>query len=79
MGLLLGGRDPAIRNVMGLGTAQRNVAAALVVTVQNFSDSNTLPFILAGSIILLLVLLPTATRMGARSKSAPPQPTGDAA
>ena len=31
IGLLLGGRDAGIRSVMGLGTAQRNVAAALLV------------------------------------------------
>jgi len=79
IGLLLGGRDPAVRNVMGLGTAQRNVAAALVVTVQNFSDSNTLPFILVASVILLLILLPTAKRMGTRSESTASQPAGDAA
>ena len=35
IGFLLGGRDPAVRSVMGLGTAQRNVAAAILVSVQN--------------------------------------------
>jgi predicted Na+-dependent transporter len=36
IGVLLGGRDPGIRAVMGLGTAQRNIAAAIVVVTQNF-------------------------------------------
>jgi len=36
IGLLLGGRDPAVRSVLGLGTAQRNVAAAILVTSLNF-------------------------------------------
>jgi predicted Na+-dependent transporter len=67
IGLLLGGRDPAVRSVMGLGTAQRNVAAAILVSVQNFSDTNTVSFVLVGAVLLLLVLLPAAKRMGARS------------
>jgi BASS family bile acid:Na+ symporter len=67
IGLLLGGRDPAVRSVMGLGTAQRNVAAAILVSVQNFSDTNTVSFVLVAAVLLLLVLLPTAKRMGGRS------------
>ena len=69
IGLLLGGRDPAVRSVMGLGTAQRNVAAAILVSVQNFSDTNTVSFVLVAAVLLLLVLLPTAKRMGARRLS----------
>ena len=38
LGLLAGGGNPSIRSVMGLGTAQRNLSAAMVVAVQNFSD-----------------------------------------
>ena len=41
IGFLLGGRDPASRSVMGLGTAQRNVSAAIVVVAQSFSVGNT--------------------------------------
>jgi len=66
IGLLLGGRDPGMRSVMGLGTAQRNVSAALVVAAQNFSGTNTLSFVLVGAILLLLILLPTAKRLGGR-------------
>jgi BASS family bile acid:Na+ symporter len=66
IGLLLGGRDPGVRSVMGLGTAQRNVSAAIVVAAQNFSAGNTLSFVLVAAILLLLVLLPTAKRMGGR-------------
>ncbi len=79
IGLLLGGRDADNRSVMGLGTAQRNVSAALVVTAQNFAGTMTLPFVLVGAILLLLILLPTAKRLGARTPSAaPPTPTGGA-
>jgi predicted Na+-dependent transporter len=66
IGLLLGGRDPGARSVMGLGTAQRNVSAAILVSAQNFSGTNTLAFVLVAAILLLLILLPTAKRMGAR-------------
>lgn len=64
IGYVLGGRKPGVRSVMGLGTAQRNVAAALVVGTQNFSESNTLTFILVAAIVLLLILMPTARWMG---------------
>lgn len=68
IGLLLGGREPGIRSVMGLGTAQRNVAAAILVSVQNFSDTNTVSFVLVAAVLLLLILLPAARRMGAQRK-----------
>ena len=44
IGYFMGGRDPALRSVMGLGTAQRNVAAAILVTSLNFSGTTTLPY-----------------------------------
>lgn len=72
IGLLLGGRDPRTRSVMGLGTAQRNVSAALVVTAQNFAGTSTLPFVLVSAILLLVILLPTAKRLGARVPAAAP-------
>jgi predicted Na+-dependent transporter len=74
IGFLLGSRDPAVRSVMGLGTAQRNVAAAILVSAQNFAGTMTLPFVLVAAILLLLILLPTAKRMGARNQAAAPQP-----
>lgn len=72
IGLLLGGRDPSIRNVMGLGTAQRNVSAAILVSAQNFAGTMTLPFVLVAAILLLLILLPTAQRLGAGREAAAP-------
>ena len=42
IGWLLGGPQPDTRGVMALGTAQRNIAAALVVGGQNFSDPNVI-------------------------------------
>jgi predicted Na+-dependent transporter len=64
IGFLVGGRDPEARSVMGLGTAQRNVAAAILVASLNFPGSLTLVYILVASIILPLILIPTARRLG---------------
>lgn len=72
IGFLLGGRDPGVRSVMGLGTAQRNVSAAILVSAQNFAGTPTLSFVLVAAILLLLILLPTARRMGGRSQAAAP-------
>ncbi len=70
IGFVLGGRNPGVRRVMGLGTAQRNVSAAIVVAAQNFSGTDTLTFILVGAIIMLLVLMPIARRLGGSEPSA---------
>ena len=70
IGLLLGGRDPGVRTAMGLSTANRNGSAALLVATQNFSGTDTLPFVLVGIAILILILLPAAKLMGARSEAA---------
>ena len=70
IGFLLGGSDPSVRSVMGLGTAQRNLSAAIVVAAQNFNEGNTMIFILVASVLLLLVLLPTAKILGRRSQAA---------
>jgi predicted Na+-dependent transporter len=69
IGLLLGGRVPTIRSVMGLGTAQRNVSAAILVSAQNFSGTMTLPFVLVAALLLLLILLPASKRLGGRSEA----------
>jgi predicted Na+-dependent transporter len=70
IGFVIGGRDPGVRNVTGLGTAQRNVSAALVVTLGNFADTNALPFVLVASIVLPLILISTAKWLGKRSEGA---------
>ena len=66
IGLLLGGRDPGVRNVLGLGTAQRNVSAAILVWLANFAGTNAVPFVLVASILLPLILLSVAKALGRR-------------
>jgi len=72
IGLLLGGRDPGVRTAMGLSTANRNGAAALLVATQNFSGTDTLPFVLVGVVVMLLVVLPAARVLGRRSEATAP-------
>jgi predicted Na+-dependent transporter len=74
IGLLFGGRDPGVRSAMGLSTANRNGAAALLIATQNFSGTNTLPFVLVGTVLMLLILLPVAKRMGAGKETTVIQP-----
>lgn len=65
VGYLLGGKDQSIKSVMGLGTAQRNVSAALVVAAQNF-DADVITFVLVFAIIGFIVLFPAAGELGKR-------------
>lgn len=65
IGLLMGGGGEGMRPVMGLGTAQRNLAAALLVTTQNFSDKpNVLVMVMLVAILGLIVLGLVAAEMG---------------
>ncbi len=71
IGYVAGGSDPATRSVMGLGTAQRNLSAALVVGAMNFSDSpNVLITVIAAGLIGLVLLLPIGAELGKRSSAA---------
>ena len=55
---------------MGLGTAQRNVSAAMVVGAQSFSDSpNVLITVIVGALIGLVLLMPIGAELGKRSGS----------
>ncbi|MGB5843892.1 MAG: bile acid:sodium symporter, partial [Anaerolineales bacterium] len=68
IGYLLGGSDRGNKNVLGLGTAQRNISAALVVAGQNFS-SDVITYVLVIAIISLVVLMPIAGELGKRMKA----------
>jgi len=60
MGWLLGGPQSDTRGVMALGTAQRNIAAALVVGGQNFKDPKVIVMVVVVAIVGLLLLMPFA-------------------
>jgi BASS family bile acid:Na+ symporter len=66
-GYLAAGSDPGTRSVMGLGTAQRNLSAALVVGGQNFSGSpDVLVTVIVAGIVGLVLLMPIAGEFGKR-------------
>jgi BASS family bile acid:Na+ symporter len=65
VGYFAGGSDPAIRSVMGLGTAQRNLAAAMVVAAQNFSSTPTVTVtVVVAAMIGLVMLIPIGGELG---------------
>jgi len=66
IGFLVGGRDTGARAVTGLGTAQRNISASLVVASQNFADPGVLVVVLVGGILMLSSLMPLAAALGRR-------------
>jgi BASS family bile acid:Na+ symporter len=66
VGYLLGGSDPKIRSVMGLGTAQRNISAALVVAGQNF-DADVVTYLMVIAVLGLVILMPAAGELGKRA------------
>jgi BASS family bile acid:Na+ symporter len=64
IGWLLGGSDPGTKRVMALGTGQRNIAAALVVASQSFSDPKVVVMVIVVAIVGLIVLLPLSRALG---------------
>jgi bile acid:Na+ symporter, BASS family len=58
IGWLLGGPDAETRRVMALGTGQRNIAAALVVASQSFSDPKVVVMVIVVAIVGLIILMP---------------------
>jgi BASS family bile acid:Na+ symporter len=62
-GWLLGGSDKTIRSVSALGTAQRNIAAALVVGGQSFSDPKVVVMVVVVATVGLLILMPLSRKL----------------
>jgi BASS family bile acid:Na+ symporter len=58
IGWLLGGPGAATRRVLALGTGQRNIAAALVVASESFSDPKVVVMVIVVTIVGLLTLVP---------------------
>jgi predicted Na+-dependent transporter len=69
IGYICGGRDPRNRSVVGLGTAQRDMSASLVVAAQSFAGTDAFSIVLVIAILLLLILLPAAKWMSRRGQA----------
>jgi BASS family bile acid:Na+ symporter len=67
IGHLLGGLGFDTRRVLALGTAQRNIAAALLVGEQNFIDPNVVVMLIVVAAVGMLILFPLVRVVAKRS------------
>jgi BASS family bile acid:Na+ symporter len=81
IGYMSGGRSRERRVVFGLGTGQRDVAAAAVVATQTIGHDETLVMVLDGSLLAVLLLLGIAVllRLRLRTPERPKRRWGDPA
>jgi BASS family bile acid:Na+ symporter len=70
VGWALGGPAAGTRPVLGLGTAQRNIAAALVVGGQSFTNPSVVVMVVVVAIVSLLILLPLSRLLAKKAKKA---------
>jgi len=68
-GWLLGGPGRDTRSVLALGTAQRNIAAALVVA-SGFADPKVVVMVVVVAIVGLFILMPTARLLSRKATPA---------
>ena len=69
VGYFLGGSDNQLKSVMGLGTGQRNISAALVVAGQNFGI-DVVTYLMVIAVVGLVILMPLAGELGKRQAQA---------
>lgn len=78
LGYILGGSEGQTKSVMGLGAAQRNISAALVVAGQNF-DTDVVTYLMVVAILGLVILMPLAGELGRRANRTPGQEPDESA
>jgi BASS family bile acid:Na+ symporter len=66
VGFALGGPIRETRSVLGLGTGQRNVAAALIIAGSNFTDPGVVVMVLVATLAGLIPLLIAAVKLRPR-------------
>ncbi|MEM7333366.1 MAG: bile acid:sodium symporter [Chloroflexota bacterium] len=67
IGYLLGGSDRDTRVVTGLSTSQRNVAAALLIMIQNFGEPTVIVMVLMTAVVMLIIGSLAAGEFGKRA------------
>lgn len=67
IGWILGGREGDMKRVLALGTGQRNIAAALVVGGQSFSDPKVVVMVIVVAIVGFLILMPLSIALAKRA------------
>jgi BASS family bile acid:Na+ symporter len=71
-GYLLGGPSTDTKQVLALGSGQRNLSAAFIIATGSFSDQpNVLVFLAAAGLVGMVTLFPTAAEFGKRSRATP--------
>jgi predicted Na+-dependent transporter len=71
-GYLLGGPGTETKQVLALGSGQRNLAAAFIIATSNFADQpNVLVYLAAAGLVGMILILPTAAEFGKRSRATP--------
>jgi bile acid:Na+ symporter, BASS family len=68
IGYVLGGPTRESKEVLGLGCAQRNIAAATVVATQAVDDPDTLSMVVVTSLVAFAILFPIASTMRRRQQ-----------
>jgi BASS family bile acid:Na+ symporter len=68
IGYILGGPNKDSKRVTSLGTAQRNISAALIIALNNFQDPNILAMLIVGSLVMLIILMVLAGELGRRKE-----------
>ena len=63
-GFVLGGASADTRSVVALGTAQRDISAALAVAVANFPDPNVVVMLILMALLAVCLQIPIAVLMG---------------
>jgi BASS family bile acid:Na+ symporter len=71
-GYLLGGPGTDTKQVLALGSGQRNLSAAFIIATSNFADQpNVLVYLAAVGLVGGFILFPTAAEFGKRSQPNP--------
>ena len=68
IGYFLGGSAGPIKRVLALGTAQRNLSAALAISALNFTDPEVMVMILVVALIGLILLMLIGGELGKRAE-----------
>jgi bile acid:Na+ symporter, BASS family len=75
-GYLLGGPSTDTKQVLALGSGQRNLSAAFIIATGSFADRpNVLVFLAAAGLVGMVTLFPAAAEFGKRSEPAPEKET----
>ena len=78
VGWLLGGPREETRRVLGLGTASRNFAAALIVGGQSFSDPEVVVMVIVVAILSMVFLIPLSRLLAKHGHNVKTEPSAEA-